>query len=100
MVEWLPGILKNCRETRNNIAGIRQGDFLMQFKMISCCGLTFSVNAQHNWTVIGVQVKEDWCSNQVLGKVPEERNRSKVGKKRRKIYIQHAKSSNWFMILE
>lgn len=35
------------------------------------------MNTQHNWTVIGVQVKEDWCSNKVLGKVPEERNRSK-----------------------
>lgn len=35
------------------------------------------MNTQHDWTVIGVQVMEDRCSNKVLGKVAEERNRSK-----------------------
>lgn len=37
--------------------------------------LTLSVDPQHDGSVVGMQVKEKGRADQVLGEIPEERNR-------------------------
>lgn len=51
--------------------------------------LTFSVNGQQEGTVTGVQVKKDWCSDQVLREVSKERNRPDTMKAHISFAVQH-----------
>lgn len=60
-------------------------DFMCRHKkflqrLFKFSGLTLPVNGQHNRSVIGMQMEEDWGANQVLGEVPEERDRSDTHK--------------------
>lgn len=38
------------------------------------CALTLPVDTQHDWSVVGMQVKQDGSADQVLGEIPEEGN--------------------------
>lgn len=44
------------------------------------CALTLSVNTQHDWSVMGMQVEQNGRTDQVLGEIPKEGNRPDMKK--------------------
>lgn len=69
MVEGLAGVVEDCRgnSSRRVRTRVTWGQRLWS--------LTLSVDPQHDGSVVGMQVKEKGCADQVLGEIPEERNR-------------------------
>lgn len=84
MVERLPGVLKDCRETGKNQIAMSAVFHAYTGDSLSCSGklraLTLPVNTQHDWSVVGMQVKQNGSADQVLGEIPEEGNRPGANK--------------------
>lgn len=87
VVKGLPGVLEDCREnskdqiTTSENFQANTGNSLSWSKKV--CALTLSVNTQHDRSVVGMQMKEDRCADQVLGEIPEERNRPEMNQYQR-----------------
>lgn len=84
VVKGLPGVLEDCRENGKNQISMSAdfqaytGDSLSWSGKL--CALTLSVNTQHDRSVIGMQVKQKGCADQVLGEIPKEGNRPEANK--------------------
>ena len=86
VVEGLAGELQDYERTRRpgdehhqNTVGQINTPFPFRLSISSRdtqdSGLTFPVDPQHDLAVVGVEVEQDRGADQVLGEVPEERDR-------------------------